>query len=212
MLERVGSLICRTTTGCAALPGPGHPGAPWVGGAAKAHRSKATWCDTLGMTGSSNASLQRRSAAPAARGARGHAVGFALAVAVYFSLALLAAQTLSLLHGILHSPSATVAAAAHASSVRPNTPLADAGVIPGGSGGSSSASFLTPLFSGHLGDADCRAYDQLGHFDAAPGIAPVVLPLVLTPFLLSTLTGLAAARWHALFQARGPPRFAESGY
>lgn len=95
--------------------------------------------------------------------------------------------------------------AAYESSAQRHTAAAEAGVTSGGSTGSSSASFLTHLFSGHLVDADCRAYHQLSHFDAAPGIAAVALPLVLTPFLLSTLTGLATARWHALFQARGPP-------
>ena len=121
----------------------------------------------------------------------------ALALAICFSLAMLAAQTLGLLHGILHSPSFAVAAAnapsspsSHSNNVASNTRAAD---------------FLTQLFSGHLVDTDCRAYDQLSHFDAAPGVAAVALPLVLAPFVLSILTGLATARWHALFQARGPP-------
>ena len=149
-------------------------------------------------------------AAPASGGVRGRAAGFAVAVAVWFSLALLAAQTLGLLHGIVHSPAA--AGATYESSAQRHTAAADAGVTPAvtfgvtfGGSRASSASFLTQLFSGHLGDADCRAYDQLSHFDAAPGCVALVLPVVLTPFLLSTLTGLATARWHALFQARGPP-------
>ena len=62
------------------------------------------------------------------------------------------------------------------------------------------------LFSSHEGDSDeCRALDQLSHFDAMPGVALLALPLVIQPFVLSVLPGLAAARWHALFQARGPP-------
>jgi hypothetical protein len=153
------------------------------------------------MTGPGKVEQHLHRAASASGGIRGRAAGFALAVAVYLSLALLAAQTLGLLHGILHSPAA--AGATYESSAQRHT-AADAGATFGGSG-TSSASFLTQLFSGHLGDVDCRAYDQLGHFDAAPGCVALVLPLVLTPFLLSTLTGLATARWHALFQARGPP-------
>ena len=162
------------------------------------------------MTSPSQLKQQHRRAAPAPGGPRSRAAGLALAVAVYFSLALLAAQSLGLLHGILHSPAAAAeaavaaqAGAAYELSAKTQKAAADDGVIP--SRRSSSATFLTQLFSGHLGDADCRAYDQLSHFDAAPGCAALTLPLVLTPFLLSTLTGLATARWHALFQARGPP-------
>ena len=145
---------------------------------------------------------QPRRAVPAPGGVRARAAGFALTVAVYFSIALLAAQTLGLLHGILHRPAA--AAAAYELSVQTQKAAADDGFTAGRSG-NSDASFLTRLFSGHLGDADCRAYDQLSHFDAAAGGSAFLLPLVLTPLLLSTLTGLATARWHALFQARGPP-------
>ena len=136
-----------------------------------------------------------------ARGrARGGAAGFALAVAVYFSLAMLAVQSLGLLHGVLHSP-ASVAAAAN----EPSQPSQKAAAHDSVTRGSSNARFLKPLFSGHLTDTDCRAYDQLSHFDAVRAVAALASPLVLTPFLLSTLTGLATARWHALFQARGPP-------
>ena len=151
------------------------------------------------MISRSHVEQQLRRPATAPGRTWGRAAGFALAVAVYFSLALLAAQTLGLLHGILHSPA--TAAAANESSPQPQEAAAHDSVTRG----SSNARFLKPLFSGHLTDTDCRAYDQLSHFDAAPGVAALALPLVLTPFLLSTLTGLATARWHALFQARGPP-------
>ena len=158
------------------------------------------------MTGPGKVEQHLHRAASASGGVRGRAAGFAVAVAVWFSLALLAAQTLGLLHGIVHSSAA--AGATYESSAQRHTAAADAGVTPGvtfGGSRASSASFLTQLFSGHLGDADCRAYDHLSHFDAAPGCLALALPLVLTPFLLSTLAGLATARWHALFQARGPP-------
>ena len=62
------------------------------------------------------------------------------------------------------------------------------------------------LFSGHDDDsADCHAFDQLSHIDAMAGVDALVLPLVIQPFLLAISSGLATARWHALFQARGPP-------
>ena len=150
------------------------------------------------MKNPGKAQQQRGRPLAAAVAPRGRAAGFALAVAVYFSLALLAAQTLGLWHGILHNPAI---AAAYELSAQPQKSAGDDLVTPD----RSSASFLTQLFSGHLDKSDCRSYDQLSHFDAAPGVAALALPLVLTPFLLSTLSGLATARWHALFQARGPP-------
>ncbi len=158
------------------------------------------------MTSRGQVNQHPHTGASTAVDARSRPAGFALAVAVYFSLALLAAQTLGLLHGILHSPA--VAGSAYESSAQPHKAAAGDGVAVGIAhevGGRISASFLTHLFSGHLTDTDCRAYDQLSHVDAAPSVAALALPLVLTPFLLSTLTGLATARWHALFQARGPP-------
>ena len=169
------------------------------------HRSVSGGCDTLAMTdpGEPEQPLRRPASAPG--GPRGGAAGLAWAVAVYFSLAMLATQTLGLLHGILHNRGyAAAATVANESSSKQQKAAADDRVTPG-SIGSSNASFLTQLFSGHQGDTDCRAYDQLRHFDAAPGCAALALPLVLTPFLFSTLTRLATARWHALFQARGPP-------
>ena len=138
---------------------------------------------------------------------------------VAVALALLMAQALGLLHGIVHSPvqansTAYTTALAHAPSVRGPalgtvTPsyTRSHGASTGDVRRKAAAApvFLALLFSGHLDKSDCRAYDQLSHFDAAPGVAALALPLVLTPVLLSTLTGLATARWHALFQARGPP-------
>ena len=145
---------------------------------------------------------QPRSAGQAPRGRRGRVAGLVLAVALYFALALLAAQTLGLLHGILHSPAPVAGATANSESAhQPHSVAARDCVTPH----SSDASLLSQLFSGHLSDTDCRVYDQLSHFDAAPGVAAVALPLVLTPLVLSILPGLATARWHALFQARGPP-------
>ena len=142
---------------------------------------------------------------------------------VAVALALLVAQALGLLHGIVHSPvqanstaysTAYSTALAHAPSVRGpalRTVTPSYTRSHGASTGdvrrkaAAAPDFLALLFSGHLDKSDCRSYDQLSHFDAVPGVAALALPLVLTPFLLSTLTGLATARWHALFQARGPP-------
>jgi hypothetical protein len=121
-----------------------------------------------------------------------------------FALLMLLAQTLGLLHGVVHS-AAPVSAhfAAEARGAPPDVHQAAGGVGAEATGGGHG--FFMHLFCGHLGDADCRAYDQLGHFDAVPGVTALTLPLVVTPFLFSILPGLATARWHALFQARGPP-------
>ncbi len=133
----------------------------------------------------------------------------AWAIASVMVLALLMAQTLGLFHRIVHSPQATHlhrAIASHDDVMHAEHTghVLEAHVLEGH--GHKGHGLSKYLFSGHQqDDADCRAYDQLGHFDAAPGCAAPVLPLALTPFLLSTLTGLATARWHALFQARGPP-------
>jgi hypothetical protein len=130
------------------------------------------------------------------------------------ALVLLVAQTLGLLHRIVHSPEAAHFHIAASSDVGPAKATH-------ARNGNAAHGFLAHLFIGHLDNhsdhqsegepdthpdrADCRAYDQLSHFDAAPGCVALALPLVLTPFLLATLAGLAVARWHALFQARGPP-------
>ena len=120
--------------------------------------------------------------------------GALLPVAV-LALVLLLSQSLGLLHGIVHGPlSATGAAASVAK-------IADAVVEPE----QGADSFFTRPFSGHNGGSDCRLFDQSSHFDAMPGLPVLALPLVLFPFVLPVFPGLALARWHALFQARGPP-------
>ena len=99
------------------------------------------------------------------------------------------------MHGIVHAPSG---AAGHAAQVVHAVGEAEHG----------AGRFLDRLFSGHSsedGDSGCRLYDQSSHCDAMPGVLVLALPLVLTPFVFSVLPGLALARWHALFQARGPP-------
>ena len=66
--------------------------------------------------------------------------------------------------------------------------------------------WVAGLFSAHTeGTAACLGFDTC--FDSVPG--PALLAYVAVPaigFLLQ-LNGLAIARWHAQFQARGPPLF-----
>ena len=65
--------------------------------------------------------------------------------------------------------------------------------------------FLGKLFAGHASGADCQIFDQLSFFDAACALLAVGLSLALSSALCTLLQGLACARWHAQFQARGPP-------
>ena len=120
------------------------------------------------------------------------------------ALSLLFSQTLGLLHGTVHNASqANVQAHWAAQADEPPEP----GLRPASSVslGIKLPNALQLLFSDHQTESDCLVYDQLSHCDAAPFIAVAALPLVIQAFLLSLLSGLAVARWHALFQARGPP-------
>ena len=93
-------------------------------------------------------------------------------------LALLWTQSLGLWHRQVHSG---IGHAAH--------PTASAG----------------KLFSHHQTDTDCRLYDQLSHADGATALLAIAPALLVLPQCLRVSHGLAVARWHALFQARGPP-------
>ncbi len=61
------------------------------------------------------------------------------------------------------------------------------------------------LFSNHHTDTDCQLFDQLSHADGVTAKSVVGLAMVVLPQVLRASHGLAVARWHALFQARGPP-------
>ncbi len=122
------------------------------------------------------------------------------ALRVFFfglALAVVLAQTLGLMHGVMHGN-------VHS----PQVELAEQSELAYGSDDHDhdhSDSWVERLFGSHGDESDCRVYDQLSHGDAAPATAGPTLPLSLTPFVFSLLPGLAVARWHALFQARGPP-------
>ena len=122
------------------------------------------------------------------------------ALRVFFfglALAVVLAQTLGLMHGVMHGN-------VHSLQVE----LAEQSELASGSDDHDhdhSDSWVERLFGSHGDESDCRVYDQLSHGDAAPATAGPTLPLSLTPFVFSLLPGLAVARWHALFQARGPP-------
>ncbi len=124
----------------------------------------------------------------------------ALGPVLVFMLALLLSQALGLLHGIVHAPqvaSEHVENWMHAEHAVADHPHEH-----------DDGALVSRFFAGHSNDsgsAECRLYNLSSHCDAMPGVAVLVLPLVLLPFVFSGLPGLAVARWHALFQARGPP-------
>ncbi len=124
-----------------------------------------------------------------------------LASVILFLHFLLVAQTLGALHGAVH-PGIRFAAATHVSE-SPQAPASTAGH--GFAPDEKPHGVLSLLFAGHESDSDCRAFDQLCHFDAIADFASPALAPVLQTFVLVLLAGLATARWHALHQARGPP-------
>lgn len=106
---------------------------------------------------------------------------------------LLLAQTLGLMHGVVHG---------HQNHHPIQTQAADHGhAAVAGQG----ASWLASLFSSHGSDTDCRLFDQASHGSAAPGIFSLSLPMVLASLVFDITRSQAIARWAALFDARGPP-------
>lgn len=122
---------------------------------------------------------------------RGADLGCLLALA----LALVLSQTWGLLHGVVHGGFSGPGPQAQWRPVSDHLATHEPG----------PRDSLIAVF-GHLDSpTDCRLYDQVSHGDALPGVVALALPLVLQPFVLSVLSGLAVARWHAQFLARGPP-------
>jgi len=114
-------------------------------------------------------------------------------------LALLLSQALGLWHGVVHGPVSTTSAAGAAKASAAGAAQRDATPHAG------LSEQLLGRHGGHSDTAECRLYDQCSHGDALVQVPALFLPLVLTSFVLSVLAGLARARWHAHFQARGPP-------
>ena len=111
-----------------------------------------------------------------------------------FALAMLIAQSLGMLHRAAGQPAQ---AHSHASAHQSGDPL---------DGHSAHGSnFQDKLVAGHASEEDCQTFDQLSYFDSAGALLVVGLSLALTSVLCVLLQGLAWARWHAQFQARGPP-------
>ena len=111
--------------------------------------------------------------------------------------ALLLAQTLGLLHGVVHEDGREHHVQALSADQNHNHGHGDQGAHSGG--------WLASLFSSHDGGADCRLFDQASHGSAAPASALSSLPALPPSVAVAIFQGDALARWAALFDARGPP-------
>ena len=107
------------------------------------------------------------------------------------SCALLLAQTLGLLHGVVHPSQAPF-------HLHQDIHLHGGEQVPG-------SDWISGLFFTHDGDQDCRLFDQASHGSAAPPVAMLSLPAVLVAAVFDISRSEARARWAALFDARGPP-------
>lgn len=127
--------------------------------------------------------------------------GRGLALVWLLAGALLLAQLLGLMHGVVHGPQAHLhshheSAFAHTSHDHDHADTAQ---------DEHEGNWLASLFSSHGGDSDCRLFDQASQGHAAPVLPMLSLPLVLCTVAFDISRGEALARWAALFDARGPP-------
>lgn len=113
------------------------------------------------------------------------------ALACVLVLALVWAQSLGLWHSVVHGDvfHGGRAGVAQLAAQDPGQP----------------ASLMQRLFAGHQYDADCQFFDQHSHGDVLAGASAATAVLALPTAVLMASHALAVARWHALFQARGPP-------
>ncbi len=107
---------------------------------------------------------------------------------------LIFAQTMGLMHGLLHAPFTQGAPAPHAHQ------HADADTPDHGS------HWLETLFAGHEeGGGSCRVFDQQGHSAPLMALAALALPSVLHAALPAEGIACHLALAAAPFQARAPP-------
>lgn len=116
-----------------------------------------------------------------------------LALAGLLVLALLWTQSLGLWHRLVHYD------------LGHNTAKLGQVQAAAGDTARTSAPSSGKLFSNHQSDTDCQLFDQLSHADGVTALLAAALVVLVSPQFLRASHGLAVARWHALFQARGPP-------
>ena len=105
--------------------------------------------------------------------------------------ALLAAQTLGLMHRVVHADAR-------------NLPTLTAHELQEDRGLAAGESWIAGLFSSH-DDPGCRLFDQLAQGAMIPELPVMHLPVLAPVSILLWFQGEYLARWAALFDARGPP-------
>ncbi|UUZ73453.1 hypothetical protein LP415_09630 [Polaromonas sp. P1(28)-8] len=111
--------------------------------------------------------------------------------------ALLLAQMLGLMHGVVHGSQMQALDSGqehHHVHDHDQGPHADHGT-----------GWLESLFSSHDANSDCRLFDQASHGSAAPALPALSLPILLSSFVVDIPQGEELARWAALFDARPTP-------
>lgn len=119
------------------------------------------------------------------------------------TFALLLSQTLGFMHSVLHAQihGSPTSASINAKMAQMATPAAQTY----SEYDQSSGNLIYSLFSSHHGDKECRLFDQVSHGSAAPLVAALAIPVVLSSIAVVIFEGEALACWAALFEARGPP-------
>ena len=135
-----------------------------------------------------------------------------LCLAMLVALAL--AQTLGLIHRIVHAPAGSYAAfvasgaGAGAASSTDSARAVAASSTSGGAAAAfntSSTDWLKALFAGHASEQGCDLYDQFSHADGAPTAPAVVVLLAAGDVASPSPAGSRVAAQAAGFLARGPP-------
>lgn len=96
--------------------------------------------------------------------------------------ALIAAQTLALVHRVTHSGANTAVS-------------------------SAQSGWVAGFQDGHADDPSCQVFDQAGQALLSFDAPLTALPLAAFAQFIQWSQGEAVARWAALFDARGPPAF-----
>jgi hypothetical protein len=124
-----------------------------------------------------------------------------LCLAMLVALAL--AQTLGLIHRIVHAPAGSYAAFVASSAG------AGAAFNTGSTGAAAafntSTDWLKALFAGHASEQGCDLYDQFSHADGVPAAPAVVVLLAAADVASPSPAASRVAAQAAGFLARGPP-------
>lgn len=114
--------------------------------------------------------------------------------------ALVAAQALGFMHGVVHAPQAAAWEPADAHSHVDGDAAADHEVAAHDHGG-----WVAALFAAHGTDSGCRLYDAVGHDSLPLPPALAAVPVLAAGDILRCVATEFVQSWTAPFHARGPP-------